>query len=794
MTSEIRTNSLKSRAGLSTVTFTDSGPMFSGITTFVDNSGFNIGTGSSIFSPATNTLTFGTNSNERLRIHSGGQVTVGTPTSNTSDRFTIVDPGNAFMSLRSDAEADGNSQIIDFAVGTANRSSSNLVSTITASIPTGAAASGTLKGYLAFSTNSGDNLSERLRIDSSGRVLIGTTSSAYKLCVADNTKAPLVSQLVNTNTGSSTKSIFQIQTGSNRYVNFENDYTGAYIHVVGSGIGTYFSSFDNHIFRNNAGTERLRITSGGKISYNYDGSAVSSIADVDIRSNSGVHIRGVDGNNNNANIYIGGAVANQRKTAIIHDPVGGYCRGDLHFCLENSADLSDVDVTDSKMVIKADGKIGIGLTNPAALTHIYDSTNTSTATEQFRISGGNRTADTFETGFRFFTQSPSANGNRHVVFTSNGNTGLVVQPYETSTGNPAPDRNISLCPDGGKVLIGTNSSTNASGNADNLVISQNGQAGITIVSTNSSYSNLFFSDGSSGSAPYVGYVQYNHMDNRLNLGVGGAGRAIIYDKAGSSGTNHPVFQLGGAFSNNHYNSWSNASITFGGGNDIENYFLGVRRENYGGDYTKLDLRWHTGIRIGAQSVYGGIRFFDNEDLNSVKFSIMGGGDHVEAHTTFRPGLNNTYNNGTSGRRWAQIWYYNANTTSDRNEKNTITESDLGLDFICKLKPVSYKWNQREGENADTKTHYGLISQDVEEAVIESGKTLDDFGSIFKPEGDDPMGLSYEEFISPLVKAIQEQQEQIKILQEKIETLEGESLKLKEENAALRERVTNLEGE
>ena len=72
MTSEIRTNSLKSRAGLSTVTLTDSGPMFSGITTFVDNSGFNIGTGSSIFSPATNTLTFGTNSNERLRIDSNG--------------------------------------------------------------------------------------------------------------------------------------------------------------------------------------------------------------------------------------------------------------------------------------------------------------------------------------------------------------------------------------------------------------------------------------------------------------------------------------------------------------------------------------------------------------------------------------------------------------------------------------------------------------------------------------------------------------------------------------------------
>ena len=106
---------------------------------------------------------------------------------------------------------------------------------------------------------------EKVRIDTNGRLLIGTDTSAYKLCVADNTNASLVSQVVNLNTGSSTKSIFQIQTGSNRYVNFENDYTGQYVHVVGSGISTYFSSFDTHRFRNNAGTERVRIEPGGNI-------------------------------------------------------------------------------------------------------------------------------------------------------------------------------------------------------------------------------------------------------------------------------------------------------------------------------------------------------------------------------------------------------------------------------------------------------------------------------------------------------------------------------------------------
>ena len=114
----------------------------------------------------------------------------------------------------------------------------------------------------------------------------------------------------------------------------------------------------------------------------------------------------------------------------------------------------------------------------------------------------------------------------------------------------------------------------------------------------------------------------------------------------------------------------------------------------------------------------------------------------------------THNIGSSSKRAGTVYATNSYNTSDRNEKNTITESDLGLDFICKLKPVSYKWNQKEGEGLDTKTHYGLISQDVEDVIIETGKTLDDFGAVDKPEKG-AMGLSYNEFISPLVKAIQE---------------------------------------
>ena len=49
--------------------------MFSGITTFVDNSGFTfgVGGGTSIFTPATNTVTFGTNAIQKnVRIDANG--------------------------------------------------------------------------------------------------------------------------------------------------------------------------------------------------------------------------------------------------------------------------------------------------------------------------------------------------------------------------------------------------------------------------------------------------------------------------------------------------------------------------------------------------------------------------------------------------------------------------------------------------------------------------------------------------------------------------------------------------
>jgi hypothetical protein len=57
-----------------------------------------------------------------------------------------------------------------------------------------------------------------------------------------------------------------------------------------------------------------------------------------------------------------------------------------------------------------------------------------------------------------------------------------------------------------------------------------------------------------------------------------------------------------------------------------------------------------------------------------------------------PGADNTYTIGKSGRRWSAIWAANGTIqTSDARDKRDVAASDLGLDFIMALRPISYRF-------------------------------------------------------------------------------------------------------
>jgi len=89
------------------------------------------------------------------------------------------------------------------------------------------------------------------------------------------------------------------------------------------------------------------------------------------------------------------------------------------------------------------------------------------------------------------------------------------------------------------------------------------------------------------------------------------------------------------------------------------------------------------------------------------------------------------------------------------------------------------------EEATQMRRTGFIAQEVEKAATESGFT---FSGIIKPKNTkDHYGLSYESFIMPLVKAVQEQQKQIENLKNENEELK----KMKAELEALKKMIEQL---
>ena len=137
--------------------------------------------------------------------------------------------------------------------------------------------------------------------------------------------------------------------------------------------------------------------------------------------------------------------------------------------------------------------------------------------------------------------------------------------------------------------------------------------------------------------------------------------------------------------------------------------------------------------------------------------------------------------------------------SDRRIKREINDSKLGLDFIMKLRPVTYKMKNpadypdeiledrfkmdvTSGPNneathlrpADDETIYdGLIAQEVKEAIDEAGVNWSGWS---ENESDGKQGVQYGALTIPLIKAVQEQQETInslkKVNQELSERLEA----------------------
>lgn len=135
---------------------------------------------------------------------------------------------------------------------------------------------------------------------------------------------------------------------------------------------------------------------------------------------------------------------------------------------------------------------------------------------------------------------------------------------------------------------------------------------------------------------------------------------------------------------------------------------------------------------------------------------------------FTPSSGGTYRLGASGARWGEVYCTSVNTSSDARLKTDIETSDLGLDFVLSLRPVSYRWivgdriavppvdpeapGARDTivDKPGVRRHYGLIAQELRDALAGH-----DFAGYCYDAQADEYSIRYGELIAPLIKAVQE---------------------------------------
>ena len=219
--------------------------------------------------PAADTITAETTGSERARIDSSGRVLIGTTTEghDDADNLTIADSANAGVTIRS---GTGNAGHIYFSDGTSGTDEYK-----------GLIAYNQASDYFTLWTN-GDG--EKLRIDSSGRVLIGTTTEGQE-DADDLTIESSGSVGITLRSGTSAAGAIYFSDATSGTA----EYDGAIIYNQSSQFMSIYT----------AQTPRIRIDSNGRVGVN---TAVMSNANAGFDD---LVVRGSDGGNSGITILSG---------------------------------------------------------------------------------------------------------------------------------------------------------------------------------------------------------------------------------------------------------------------------------------------------------------------------------------------------------------------------------------------------------------------------------------------------------------------------------------------------------
>lgn len=381
-----------------------------------------------------------------------------------------------------------------------------------------------------------------------------------------------------------------------------------------------------------------------------------------------------------------------------------------------------------------------------------------------------------ESNFEFIVQMGSSGGESKYLFVDETNSKLVVSNM---------DKDDFTTLSSGSILVGTN--VNNGSGRNNIILGYD--SGSKILSGNNNigigYRVLKNATGRGGENIAIGSNVLRLVDNNFNIGIGGG--ALYNLRTGTS----------------------NIAIGINAGAQIlgyDNIAIGLETlsNNNSGGYN---------VAIGS----GACKWSKNSYNVAIGYNALNS-------TNLKNVIGIGYNTEVTADNQAQIG--NSNVTvycygavqnrSDKRDKTDIRDTNLGLNFLMKLRPREFRWDYREdyidieekkkelkileetkieeeektkkreeilkkyslenvikdGKQKGWRLHQGFIAQEVFEVMRELGVDFGGYQDHSINGGRDVLSLGYEEFISVIVKGIQEQQKQIEELKSKIEKLEG----------------------
>ena len=321
--------------------------------------------------------------------------------------------------------------------------------------------------------------------------------------------------------------------------------------------------------------------------------------------------------------------------------------------------------------------------------------------------------------------SNNDSGSNNTIF------GKSASPSQAGSNNTIVGENTALAMDGGEshnTVIGNNAmrgaDEGASGSIDfNVAIGSSALWGGVLSGTNQvtgniaiGYQALYKTDDTN---PSIGQIAIGHQS--LNSMTSGVSNVAVGYQTGND-------------------------ITIGSNNTILGYQAGATgtHDITGGSNNTL---------IGYQA--------KTNNASASNQIVIGKGAEGQADDSVTLG-NTSVDRVYAAQDGAAVLYANGTiNTSDRRFKENIDDSDLGLEFINKIRTVSYTFI--DDKQKDGKIKYGIIAQEVQEVLKESGN--EDFAGI-KDDNPEKLGADYVQFIAPLIKSVQELTARVKELESK----------------------------